>query len=203
LTGLEKSAIRDVVIPEPPPGTEPLNGAGKERHMADTLAANHPLVRLFTGLTEHAFLATVGIGDPKITGYIANLLVRFVHVDMIYRLRSATGARLEQVAEMGAEATVPDRTTRSAREYHRHIGDFTLFWTGVYPESLRVLRAPLRKDHLLDYRSEGKRAYWIASQYDDEPYREEAPVLRQLSEHFEQCAEALRRVRSEWERSSV
>ena len=26
------------------------------------------------------------------------------------------------------------------REVHRHIGDFTLFWTGVYPEALREMQ---------------------------------------------------------------
>ena len=168
-----------------------------------SISARHPLRRFLTALTEQTFIHSLGLGDPKVTGYLADLLVRFVHADEIWRVRSAHGKRLEEVAEMMAEAQLEGRSVRSTREIHRHIGDFTLFWTGAFPESLRDFRAPLRKDHLIDYHQQGKRSYWIASQYDDEPYREEAPVLRQLSEQFELCAFGLSQVRSEWEKADV
>jgi hypothetical protein len=90
-------------------------------------------------------------------------------------------------------------TGRTCREVHRHIGDFTLFWTGVYPEALKRLRSILRKDHFIDYCEQGKRSYWIASTYEDDAYAEEAPVLRRLSEQFELCAWGLSQVRKEWE----
>src|SRR5262249_26681456 len=89
---------------------------------------------------------------------------------------------------------------RTAREVYRHIGDFTLFWTGVYPEALRRLRRELSKDHLIDYTEQGKRSYYIASTFEQEPYREEAPVLRRLSSEFELCAYGLNQVRREWEK---
>ena len=38
-----------------------------------------------------------------------------------------------------AEALPPEG--RTSREIHRHIGDFTLFWAGVYPEALPRLQA--------------------------------------------------------------
>ncbi len=61
-----------------------------------------------------------------------------------------------------------------------HIGDFThSFWTGVYPEALSHLQAPDHRDHLLDYLEQGKRSYLIASTYQDNPYQDEAPILRQ------------------------
>ncbi len=84
---------------------------------------------------------------------------------------------------------------------HRHIGDFTLFWTGVYPEALQKLRSALSKDQLISYQEAGKRSYYIASTFEAEPYQEEAPVLRRLSAEFELCAYGLREVRREWERS--
>ena len=46
----------------------------------------------------------------------------------------------------------------------------------------------------------GKRSYYIASTFEDDPYREEAQVLRRLSEGFELCAYGLNQVRREWER---
>jgi len=168
--------------------------------MAATVPERHPLRRFFAALTEHTFFQRLGFSDPKVTDYIADLLCRFIHVDNIWRLRSAEGQVLEEVADMLAESLEPMRTVRSTREIHRHIGDFTLFWTGAYPEALQYLRGPLRKDHLIDYHEQGKRAYWVASQYDDEPYREEASVLRRLSEHFELCAFGLNQVRHEWEK---
>src|SRR5262249_9132072 len=97
-----------------------------------------------------------------------------------------------------AEALPPEG--RTAREVHRHIGDFTLFWTGVYPEMLRKLRSALTRDSFIDYCEQGKRSYYIASRSEGEPYREEAPVLRRLSSEFELCAYGLSQVRREWER---
>ena len=64
---------------------------------------------------------------------------------------------------------------------------------------MKRLRSVLRKDHFIDYCNQGKRSYFIASTFEDDPYREEAPVLRRLSEQFELCAYGLNQVRKEWE----
>lgn len=163
--------------------------------------AEHPLRRLFAGLTEQTFIETLGMGDPALVDYLSLLLSRFIHVDSLQRLKDAQGKRLEEVAEMLLHLEAIPSEGRTYREVHRHIGDFTLFWTGVYPEALKRLRSALKKDHFIDYCEQGKRSYYIASTYEDDPYREEAPVLRRLSEHFELCAYGLSQVRQEWERS--
>ena len=111
----------------------------------------HPLRRLFAGLTEQTFLSTLGLADPPLTDYLSELLSRFVHVHAIYRLRDAAGRRLEEVAEMMIEAEAMPPEGRTRREVHRHIGDFALFWTGVYPEALTRLRSVMTKDHFIDY----------------------------------------------------
>jgi hypothetical protein len=161
---------------------------------------DHPLRRMFAGLTEQTFISTLGFADPPLTDYLSCLLSRFLHIDAIWRLRDARGRRLEEVAEMMTEAAaLPEGRTR--REVHRHIGDFTLFWTGVYPEALKRLRSMMSKDHFIDYCEQGKRSYYIASTFADDPYREEAPVLRRLSEEFELCAYGLHEVRRRWERT--
>jgi hypothetical protein len=81
-------------------------------------------------------------------------------------------------------------------ECHRQVGDFTLFWTGVYPEALARLRASGTSDGLVDFQAQGKRSYLLASTLtDDQP-----GVFRRLSVEFEACAFGLSRVRSEWER---
>lgn len=159
---------------------------------------NHPLRRTFAGLAEHAFFSRLGIADPPLTDYVSTLLTRFVHFDDIYRLRGSDGRPLTELVEMVLEAEqLPGGRTR--REYYRHIGDFALFWTGVYPEAIDAIRTRHRKDHFIDYTVQGKRGYWITSQMDEEDHRDEAELFRRLSERFELCALGLREVRREWE----
>ena len=158
------------------------------------LPENHSLHRLFRGLTETTFLTELGIGDPKLVGYMADLLARFVPSQEIWRLRDAEGTRLTRVASMVAEAESSADDERR-RECHQHVGDFTLFWTGVYPEALARLRATDSSDHLVDFKEQGKRSYYVASTL----MGDKADVLRRLSIEFDLCAFGLSRVRHEWE----
>lgn len=168
-----------------------------------SLAPTHPLRRMFAGLTEYTFINTLGIGDPPLVDYLSAMLSRFIHVDAIYRLRDVQGKRLGEVAEMLFEAEALPPESRTRREFHRHIGDFALFFTGVFPEGLCRLRSALSKDHFVDYCEQGKRSYYIASTFEEDAYREEAPVLRRLSAEFELCAYGLTQVRHEWERAGA
>ena len=86
------------------------------------------------------------------------------------------------------------------REAHRHIGDFTLFWTGVYPEALPRLCGRGRKDQFVDYCQQGKRAYHIASTIRSDDADPQCDVLERLSHDFEMCIYGLGEVRREWER---
>ena len=161
--------------------------------MSPVLTGSDSLKRLFAAITEHTFQVEFGVADPPLTDYLSDLLVRFTRLDAIFRVRDALGRRLEEVAEMLLEAQ--ECSSRPRREIHRHIGDFTLFWSGLYPEALSKLRAPDRKDHLFDYCQQGKESYRIASTFDQDPYGSEARVLRQLSEEFEMFKDGLSRVR--------
>lgn len=161
------------------------------------------LRQYFLGLTEHAFMDTLGIGDPALTDYLAEMLTRFVHIDRLYVLHDAEGVRLEEVATMLLEAQGLPPEGRTRREVFRHIGDYTLFWTGVYPEALKKLRARNTKDSFIDYCAQGKRSYAIAGSYDEEPLNTEAPVLRRLSTEFELCAFGLNQIRKDFVSAST
>lgn len=163
--------------------------------MTREIPESHPLHRLFRGLTESTFMQELGIGDPKLVGYVAGLLARFVPSAGVWKMRDDQGRRLVDVAAMIAEAeALPDPDRR--RECHRHVGDFTLFWTGVYPEALQRQRRASSADHLIDFCQQGKRSYYVASTLD----ADQGGVLLRLSEQFELCAFGLSRVRREWER---
>ena len=170
--------------------------------MSTGISPTHPLRQLFATLVERTFKLSVGGYDPRVARYLGDLLADFTHMDRVYRIRDAKGRRLEEIAEMLMEGDV--RLNASSfnreREVHKHIGDFTLFWSGVYPEMLRFFQSSTRRDHLLDYVEQGKSSYHIASTFDYGDYEVEARVLRQMSHEFEFCVFALNRVREELDR---
>jgi len=164
------------------------------------MTANHSnsaIHRYFAGLAENTFQTQLGIADPLLIDYVSDLLLRFIRSDSIHKFRGITGRPLMSVSEMAVEATA--RLGTAKRDLHRHIGDFTLFWAGVFPEALRQ-RANDNEHPFESYCSFGKQSYLIASTIvsdkEDEP---PASVLECLSESFELCAYGLREVRREWE----
>lgn len=160
------------------------------------LVPNHNLRRLFAGLTEHAFFARFGIADPPLVDYLSAMLTRFVHVDEFHRLHDAHGRPITDVGAMLHEANALPEGGRTRREYYRHIGDVSLFWTGLFPETLERRREAWGAYAVLNYTTCGKQSYLIASQWDGD---DDSPILKRLSEQFELCATGLREVRKEWE----
>jgi hypothetical protein len=160
----------------------------------------HLLSRMFAGLAEHAFFSHLGVADPPLTDYLSGLLTRFLHFDAVYRLRNRSGQPITELTEMVIEAEQLPAGGRTRREYYRHIGDFALFWTGLYPEAVERLRRRACKDAMVSYTAQGKRGYLITSRLEEEEqHGEEANLFRRLSEQFELCAVGLRKVREEWE----
>lgn len=153
--------------------------------------------RFFSGVTEYAFESELGVADPPLIDYISELLVRFLRSDDLFALRSVRGERLTKVSEMLAEASA--RRGPAKRQVHRHIGDFTLFWTGVYPEIADRMRRTGGADALLDYRELGKRNYLVAAQIPVDTHKAPADVLERLSDNFEVCVAGLKEVRRIWE----
>lgn len=153
--------------------------------------------RFFAGVTEQAFMTELGVADPPLIDYVSGLLNRFLAADQIYAVRSVRGERLTQVADMLAEAE--ERQGQAKRQLHRHIGDFTLFWTGVFPEVAGRLKQTGGKDALLDYRELGKRSYAAASRIPVAKEHAPSELLERLSAEFELCVYGLGEVRKAWE----
>lgn len=173
--------------------------------MATTIRKTHPLFRLFASLTEENFAGHLAWPDAEVIGYVTDVLADFVHVDQLFKIRNAQGRRVEEVAEMLAEGDLLHRaeSIEREREVHRHIGDYTLFMAGIFPEFLRRLKTSkvvISPDALLDYIQVGKRSYLIVSEFTYGPYEETAPLFRKLSENFELCVYGLGYVRADLDR---
>ena len=165
--------------------------------MAATISANHPLRRLFADLVTRELP-----GARDVSVYVADLLVDFVHVDRLYRIRNYRGKRLEEVGEMLVESNplLDASSFAREREVRKHIGDYTLFLTGMFPEYVAALpRRGLRLDSLIDYVKAGKESYRVVAAFDQFDYRHVAPLFRRLAEQFEYCVHGLNRVKSDLE----
>ena len=172
-----------------------------EPEKSDQDAPNRSAIdRFFSGLSECVFQSRLGVADVQLVDYLSDMLLRFVRVDALHRVRRPNGRPATEVFEMFSEAE--QRIGLARREVHRHIGDFTLFWSGMYPESLRKLRPAHGDDGFLNYCQHGKRAYAIAAEIEGGEDRPPCHLLYKLSEQFELCAYGLREVRREWEEGS-
>jgi hypothetical protein len=167
--------------------------------MVSKISPGHPLRRLFGGLVEQVFMTEMGICDTRLTDYLSAMLGDFVHVDAIFRLQTVDGEVIREVSRAEAEAYLGpeiDGTLRR-RLINQYIGDLTLFWAGVYPESLRPRTAGV--DRLGEYVLQGRRSYGIASELSGEQAEPPAALLRKLSDEFESCVHGLQLVRAGWQ----
>ena len=80
-----------------------------------------------------------------------------------------------------------------------HIGDYTLFFTGMYPESMHRW-GQQQRDSFFQMVQAGKESYYIVSQFDLFEYAREAPFFARLSGSFETCIYGLNMVRGELDR---
>ncbi len=167
--------------------------------MTPKIPANHPLRRLFAGAVEDVFYTQLGICAPDLVEYLTNLLTDFIHVRDIYPLRSAGGDTLQTVSDMVSKAYAGMKISKDQckRLIHLHVGDYTLYWTGLFPEGLGRCKGP--KDYFLDYCEQGKESYSIASELSREDDTPPGPLLQRLSNHFEDCAYGLTLARRAWD----
>src|SRR3990167_2322812 len=153
--------------------------------MGAAVPPRHPLRQLFGALTERSFTEHLGWPDPNVAGYVSNLLVDFAHTDQLYKIRTGQDQPVDTVVDLlfESEVMLDAQSFEREREVHRHIGDFTLFMAGLFPEYLRRLKTAgliYHKDFLVDYMKTGKRSYGIVAQMADSPSGEEPPLFRKL-----------------------
>jgi hypothetical protein len=166
-----------------------------------SIPADHPLRQLFLELVWRHFFGDLQLYDADVAQYVTALLTDFTHADNLYRLRDARGRPLDDVGVMLLESNplLEQRNVFKEREIRKHIGDYTLFMTGLFPEYVAGPRRRQlgRADAFVDYVQAGKESYFIVASFDQFEFRQEAPLFRRLSEHFEQCVVALNLVKTD------
>jgi hypothetical protein len=163
---------------------------------------DHALRQFFHEVVADCYNEFLGMKDREMTSYIADLLTDFCSSERLYSVRDANGQPVKEVGEMlvASDPVLGTATSFDAeREIRKHIGDYTLFCTGMYPESVHKWREN-ESANLYDMIRTGKESYYIVSKFDLFEYAVEAPLFARLSEGFEDCMLGLNQVRGELSR---
>lgn len=184
----------------PTPSGDHSDGRPPNSNRRGTIRVGEEALRhLFAGSCEYAFEAELGVVDPPLVDYLVDMLIRFARTDAFSPTRDPQGRRLSRITELIAEAD--QREGRPRRDLHQHIGDVTLFWTGVYPEALPRLQAIDSPDFFVDLPEQGRRCYLIAGEFDEPQCEQEAFVFRRIADEYRVCQEGLSLARRQWEAS--
>ena len=163
----------------------------------------HPLQELFTELVHQHFDRDIGLRDPEMQDYIANVLSEFCEVEQFFKLRNAEGRFLSDVGEMLLEADPvygPAPSFDRERQVRKHIGDYTLFLSGMFPESINHYRLRRQRlENFVDFIKAGKESYYIVSKFDQFEYAKLAPLFAKLAHEFESCVYGLNLVKGDLE----
>jgi hypothetical protein len=164
---------------------------------------SHPLQQLFVDLVGRHYAEEIGIRDPQLISYVAHLLTEFCDAEQLFRVRNAANRPLDDVGEMLLESDPvygPAPSFDRERQVRKHIGDFTLFFAGMFPESVNHYRLRRQRlESLIDWMKAGKESYYIVSKFEHFEYAKVAPLFANLSRNFEECVYGLNRVKNELE----
>ncbi len=148
------------------------------------------LPRFFERATRHAF-DDLALNDPPAVRYLADLLTRFARTDALHTVRELPARRLEIVADSllaiqrAWDPEAPEFNPAHERALRRHIGDYTLFMTGIFRDYVQRLAVTSYYEH------EGRRAYRFVSETERAGGGADAPLFGRLSDRFEAYSGAL------------
>jgi hypothetical protein len=147
-------------------------------------------LRAFFTRAIRASFRDLALDDEPAATYLADLLARFARVENLYP-RGAALPRLETVVDMlldiqaAWQEDAPGFKPEHEVTVRRHIGDYTMFMTGVFRE--RVDRIASTSFYI----SQGKRAYRFVSEHARAQAGTGSLPYRRLAEHFERYVGAL------------
>jgi len=164
---------------------------------------DHPLQKLFMEMVGRAYAREIGIRDPEVVIYVAHLLAEFCSAEELFKIHNAAGKPLTDVGEMLLESDPvygPAPSFDRERQVRKHIGDFTLFFAGMFPESIHHFRLRRQRlENFVEWLKAGKESYYIVSKFEHFEYAKVAPLFASLSKNFEECVYGLNMVKNDLE----
>lgn len=134
-----------------------------------------------------------GLSEAGTIEYVSDMLARFAHSRAFHALRDADGRPLEYIVDMLASWQQAQSGLRGRRDLARertvirHIGDYTLFMSGLFRERLRA------RGELKYYVEHGRSAFWRSADFEPNPARRH--TYHQLSENFNPISDLLNYLR--------
>ena len=139
-------------------------------------------------LVRHVFKRS-GIADREVADYVAEMLAEFSHAERARCVVPGQTAPLDYFFEMlAALQTADDRTRFCIRA---HIGNYSLFLSGVFPERIRFRAERRGFPDLKYYEDVGRMNFRVARDHRLAARYDLAGVFDTLSERFETSRRAL------------
>jgi hypothetical protein len=152
-------------------------------HTAPGLAAPSAPLYFYVAVRHH--LRDLGIDDATLSDYLGALLLEFGLRDRAYRIAPVDDARYEYVADVVADLEIAQG--RRGFLLRAHLGNFSLWLAGVFPDYIAARRVKGGPD-LQYYETVGSRGFQLAA----------AHTLAQeygLDDVFDRLADAFERIR--------
>jgi len=127
------------------------------------------LYQFFRHQLQHGFHIH-GLNGAHTIDYVSDMLARFAQTRHLYSLCDTDGRPLQHVVDMmGAWLQAQNRPHGRARAQEglivRHIGEYTLFMSGLYRERVTA------RGELEYYVAHGRSAFWRSADYESNPAR--------------------------------
>jgi hypothetical protein len=146
------------------------------------------LQQFFRHQLQQGFHA-LGLREAGTIEYVSEVLARFAHTRALHAVRDADGRPLEYIVDMLVSWQQAQDGVRGRREgarertIMRHIGDYTLFMSGLFRERLEA------RGELGYYVAHGRSAFWRSADYEPNPTRRH--TYRQLYRDFNPISDML------------
>lgn len=150
--------------------------------------ASAPTSLVFYVLVRHALLE-VGIKDRGTADYVASLLVAFGREGRAYRVSETTTLEYHYLVDMVARLASADR--REAFLLRSHLGNFSLWLSGLFPDYLEARARRKGSPSISYYERMGTTGYHLAAKSPEATTLGLDRILGEVGDHFAGVRSAL------------
>lgn len=147
-----------------------------------------PTSLVFYVLVRHALLE-VGIRDRATADYVASLLVAFGKAGRAYRVSETTTDEYHYLVDMVARLASAER--REAFLLRSHLGNFSLWLSGLFPDYLESRSRRKGAPSITYYEHMGTTGYHLAARSPEAATLGVDRVLAEVADHFSGVRSAL------------